>query len=271
MTGRLRFWLALGALWLLPGVAGWTVPAVAQSAAPQRLVRELAVTDERIQSAAALLRSTPRRDAEQALTRARALQAEARDALARSAPPRRVAGLTLRARTLADRSIAMLRGMPDDDRVNGQIERTRGVLDRARGRVRECADGAARDLLREAEDVQRRAEAAAAERRPLAALQLTFAARERAQEAVRRCGGAGTSDARDAARRALETTDDLLERARATPGAGSGRAAPLISRATTLQEQARGAYQAERFPAALRLATDAGALARRAARLGGTP
>jgi len=44
----------------------------------------------------------------------------------------------------------------------------------------------------------------------------------------------------------------------------------MLERAGSLQSQARDAYRSGRYPLALRLTTDAGALARRAARLSDT-
>jgi hypothetical protein len=246
-------------------IGAWMpAPVSAQRSPADRLDNALAVTDSRIEAAAAQLRDTPHPEAQLALERAQALQFQAREVVQRGGPPRRAGNLTMRARSQAERAIAIMRGLPDADRVQGQLERTHAMLESARARVAGCDDRSVRDLLHEADDVQRRAEAAAGEGRPLAALQLTFAARERGQEALRRCRV--QDDPADRAGRALEATDSLIARARAIPdGAGSPR--DMLDRADALQAQARDAYRAGRFPLALRLATDAGALARRAARL----
>src|SRR5262249_31378185 len=151
-------------------------------------------------------------------------------------PPRRAGKLTLRARTEAERAIAIVSGLPDADRVQGQLERTHSMLELARARLAGCDDRSVADLLREADDVQRRAESAAGEGRPLAALQLTFAARERGQEALRRCRV--EDDVVDRAGRALQATDSLLVRAR-TSGPEPPR--EMLERAGSLQSQARDA------------------------------
>jgi len=245
------------------GLAGvGPTPAFAQRDKADRLSQALAATDQRIEMAATQVHAAPHPEAELALARARGLQAQARELAVNGGPPRRAANLTLRARAQAEQAIAIVRGLPDADRVAGQLERTHAMLEQARARLAGCDEGSVRDLLREADDVQRRAESAAGEGRPLAALQLTFAARERGQEALRRCRV--KDDVSERAGRALQSTDTLLARAR---DGGSATPPALLERAGSLQSQAREAYHAGRYPLALRLTTAAAALVRRAARL----
>jgi uncharacterized protein YgfB (UPF0149 family) len=63
-------------------------------------------------------------------------------------------------------------------------------------------------------------------------------------------------------------TDEWIARARgAIHSGGAPRAAELLVRAERLQSQAQAQFGGRNFEAALRLTTNAGALARRAARL----
>lgn len=159
-----------------------------------------------------------------------------------------------------------VQGLPDPDRVLTQLERTREVLDRARGRIGSCDQDRAKALLSVAEEMQGRAETAARESRFLAALQLTHGARDRVMRALRICRI--EEDPETAATRAMQRTDEWITRARsAVQGARAPRAAELLARAEGLQTQARAQFRNRNFVAALRMTTNAGAIARRAARL----
>ncbi len=232
---------------------------------PERVQEALDRTDQRIETAAALVAGVDHPQAETELEAARVLQAQARTEF--SATHLRVAmDLTLRARARADRAVALVKGLPDPDRVLNQLERTRDALDRARDRIQDCDQDRASSLLRVADEMQLRAEAAARESRFLAALQLTLGARDRVMRALRMCRI--DEDVESAATRALQRTDDWITRARAaTQGGGAPQAAELLTRAEGLQTQAQSQFRNRNFEASLRLTTNAGALARRAARL----
>ena len=176
--------------------------------------------------------------------------------------------LTFKARVRADAAIALVKGLPDPDRVLVQLERTRELLDRARDRIEECDNDRARALLRAAFDIQLRAEAAAKEGRYLAALQLTMSARERALRAMRICNA--EDNLREAAERALARTDEVISRARdllADHESEPGRRA--LERAVEIQGEAWVQFRAGRLEAAVRLTQSARAFAHRAIRLAG--
>src|SRR5262245_12113399 len=136
---------------------------------------QLLRTDERIELAQTLLAGSDEAEAQVELDAAVTLQTQARAEFG-AGHPRIALDLTLRARARADRAIAIARG-PSPDRVLAQLERTRELIDRARDRIEECDNDRARALLRVAVEMQTRAEAAAQEKRYLAALQLTLSAR----------------------------------------------------------------------------------------------
>ena len=255
-----RILFTLGTLLLMAGAAQ------AQTLiTPERVTEALERTDQRIETAAALVAGVDHAQAEAELEAARGLQAQARSEF--SATHLRLAmDLTLRARARADRAISLIKGLPDPDRVLTQLERTREALDRARERIQECDQDRARALLQVAGEMQLRAEAAARESRFLAALQLTLGARDRVMRALRMCRM--EEDAESAATRALQRTDEWIARARTViAGGGAPRAAELLTRAEGLQAQAQAQFRNRNFEASLRLTTNAGAIARRAARL----
>jgi hypothetical protein len=259
---RTRHLILLVSLALLPALV---VPASAQVRRRPRLAAALDVTDRRIAEAAGVLAGAGRADAEAELTVARELQAEARRALG-SPRPRIVVDLTLRARDHADRAVAMVHGLPDPDRVVAQLEQTRDGLDRAGEMLRDCPDERAQGLLREAGGMQDLAESAAHEDRYLAALQLTFGARERLSRALRVCRR--EEDLPTSSARALERTDQVVARARATLGAGvTGPAGEALSRAEAMQGEALEHQRAREHDAAMRLTFGARASALRALRL----
>lgn len=231
---------------------------------PERLQEALERTDQRIETAAALVADADNAQAETELGASRGLQSQARTESG-AGHPRIAMDLTLRARSRADRAISLVNGLPDPDRVVAQVERTREALDRARERIQGCNQEPPRELLRIAEQMQVRAEAAARESRFLAALQMTLGARDRVTRALRMCRM--EEDAESAATRAMQRTDQWITRARAAIQGNDARAAELVARAEGLQNQAQSQFQSRNFEAALRITTNAGALARRAARL----
>jgi hypothetical protein len=176
--------------------------------------------------------------------------------------------LTMRARLRADRAVALVRGLPDPDRVLVQLERTRELLDRARDRIEECDIDRARALLRAAFEIQTRAEASARDGRYLAALQLTMSARERALRALRICNL--EDNLREAAERALTRTDELISRARDAVADHENEAArQALGRAVEVQAEAWTQFRADHLEASLRLTQSARTFAHRAIRLAG--
>jgi hypothetical protein len=219
---------------------------------PVRLRDEIERTERRIQHARDLVATAPANAAASAeLERAVTLQGIARTAYADARYS--VAGrATMEARIHADRTIALVQGLPDPGRVQDQMQRTREMLERARDRLARCEQPAAREMLRTALDMQSRAEAAYAETRYLAALQLTSSARERALRAQQMCNAGESLE--EAVEAALQRTDDRLARAREVVGErGSERARRLLENAEGLQARAKVEAQAQRTRAAMRL------------------
>ena len=252
---------------LLLLITSWLQPApsVAQDGGRDLVEAAIATTDRRIEQAQQLLAEHPDERGAAELALAVDLQTRAKSALAAS--ELLLAGrLTRDARLRADRVIAMVRGLPDPDRVELQLERTRQVLERARERLQGCEEPRARALLRVAVEMQTRAEASYRESRYLAALQLTMSARERGEKALRMCQT--EESLQEAASRAIRQTDDLLPRAREIVAAsGSEPAALLLARAESSQASARREYEADRFESALRMTQTARLQAQRAMRL----
>ena len=241
------------------------MPARAQD--PGLIQDELARTDLRIERADELLARHPNAEAQQVLDNAKLIQARAKSAFA-ARQPAIAMRLTLQARALADRAISMVQGLPDPERVTAQLERTREVIERARDRIGECPLERARTLLQVATAMEQRAEDAAHEERYLAALQLTMSARERALRALRMCNVA--DNAREAAERALNRTDEVIAHAQdAVSAHGNDAARQALARAVTIQAEARREFLAERFEPCLRLTQTARTFASRALRLSG--
>ncbi len=241
--------------------------AAAQEPAQDRVQAELDMTDRRIEQANSVVSGTDDDRARLELGAAIDVQARARSAFGGSQYGFSLR-LTLEARGHADRAIAIVRGLPDPDRVRAQIERTREMLDRARERIEECNNDRARAMLASALAMQVRSEEAADAGRYLAALQLTMSARERTLRALRLCNM--QENLRESAERALHRTDDLLTRVQeqvAEHGTDAARAA--LGRAQQLEDQAWSEFRADHFDAALRLTQTARALAYRALRLAG--
>jgi len=229
--------------------------------------RAIEQTDHRIDQAEALVSTSTSDLASDELNRARNIQANAKSEFA-AEHYRVAADLTMRARGHADRAIAIIRGLPDPDRVVVQVERTRELLDRARERIEECDDDRARAMIRAAIDMQQRAEQAVSEGRYLAALQLTMSARERGLRALRMCHM--QDNVRENAERAMRRTDDVIGRAHEVVAeSDSPPAHDALDRSMHHQDRARADFAAGRFEPCLRATHAARALAFRAIRLAG--
>lgn len=240
-------------------------PAGAQVPPAGAVQDAIDLTDRRIELAETLAAGSDNATAQAELGIAHDLQARAKSAFAAGQPV--LAGrLTLEARGHADRVIAIVRGLPDPDRVVTQVERTREILERAREPLEACDHPRVRPLVRVAVEMQARAEAALGESRFLAALQLTMSARERIFRALRLCRIEESMS--ESASRALQRTDDVLDRARAIlEGVADGAARQALGRAEVIQGDARAEFRASRFEASLRLTQSARAMAHRAIRL----
>ncbi|HKQ98092.1 MAG TPA: hypothetical protein VJV75_09480 [Candidatus Polarisedimenticolia bacterium] len=254
--------IALLAMLALVTVGG---PAAAQTR--DDVQAALDRTDELISRAQDVVTGAGNAQADAELAAAIQLQTDARAAFV-SANFRLSLDLTMRARLRADRAIALVRNLPDPDRVLVQLERTRELLDRARERIEECGHDRARAMLRAAFEIQLRAEASAKEGRYLAALQLTMSARERALRAMRLCNV--EENLRESAERALNRTDELITRAKdLVADHGNEQARRALERAVDLQGEAWVQFRAEHYDSALRLTQSARTFAHRAIRLAG--
>ena len=243
------------------------LPADAQDLTADQVRLEFSRTDERIGQAEMIVSGSGNEPGRVEIDAATGLQAQAKTEFA-GRRPRLALALTLRARLRASRAISLVRGLPDPDRIRTQLERTREVIERARDHIEECNNDRARAGLREAFDIQVRAEDAFRNERFLAALQLTSSARDRGLRALRICNI--REDLRESAERALRRTDEIIGWTRARPGErGSGRGRRALARAIELQDRAYGEFRGERFEAALRLTQTARAFAYRVARLSG--
>lgn len=252
-------------LWLLAlGVAalvGAPRDAVAQANLAGRVQESIEVTERRIELAESLVPQADPSRATSEIALARQLQARARSAFA-STQFGLAEKSTLEARNHADRAIAIVRGLPDPDRVQVQVERTAELAERARERLADCTDTRARALLRVALEMQGRAEAGVRESRHLAALQLTMSARERLFKAMRLCNVA--ENLGENAARALSRTDDVIARAGEVSEADeTGPAREQLARAVSLQAEAKSEYRDEHFESALRLTHTARLIAKR--------
>jgi predicted S18 family serine protease len=177
--------------------------------------------------------------------------------------------LTLEARRHADRAIALIRGLPDPDRVQAQLERTDDLLRRSRDRVEECNNDRARILIRTAVEMQMRAQSAYESGRFLAALQLTTGARDRTRRALRLCRI--EENLEESAERALQRTDEVISRAeRAVSGESSDAARQSLARAVALQARAHEDFRRDDFEGSIQLTQSARAAAFQALRLAGS-
>ncbi len=246
---------------LIPGLAG--ADEVGRMHARDALDR----TDRRIELADGFVRESPSPPAQAELSAAHQGQARARSAFTATQYPIAV-NSSLAAREHADRAVAIVRNLPDPDRVQTQVVRTRDVLERARDRVDACDNARARGMLRVALTMQDHAEGAMSESRYLAALQLTMSARERVIKAMRLCNLDESPS--DGAARALQRTDEVLAAALESLDAGSPFVArDQLGRAQSIQAQAQEEARLERYESALRLTQGARSLAQRAIRPGG--
>jgi hypothetical protein len=243
-------------------------PALAQDTPSTDLVQAaLDRTDMRIEQAESLVMGSDNEQAGLQLSAAVDLQARAKSAFG-SAELALAYHLTIEARGHADQAIAIIKNLPDPDRVKAQLERTRELLERAKERIEECNNDRARALLRAAFDIQLRAEEAARNSHYLVALQLTVNAREKAQTALRLCNLA--ENLQEAAERAIMRTDNILTRVQeAIEGCNNEQARASLAHGFELQDKAKSEYSSEHFRAALNLTLAARRAAYRAARLCG--
>ena len=260
--------LVFSALALL-GLASMAPIASAQDPA-ERVQFALDMTDRHIEQAELVLASVDNAPARTELDFAIRLQAQAKTVFGSPAPGYldRTVRLTLEARGHADRAIAIVRGLPDPDRVRVQLERTNEVIERARQSIEECNNERARAMLRIGVEMQSRAEAAFGEGRFLAALQLTMSARERVLNALRLCNA--QENQRDRAEQVLRRTNEVISRAQdVVPERGDEHAREALARAEQLQNRATDEFRLEHFEASIRLSLAARAAAYRAIRLAG--
>ncbi len=245
------------------------LPVLAQGTAAGRVQDAIEITDRRIAIADRLVTDGASIQAESELALAKDVQSRAREMFG-SAQYAMAERTTLEARTHADRAIAIVRGLPDPDRVQVQVERTAELAERARDRLADCKENRARALLRVGLEMQARAETAIGESRYLAALQLTIRARESLFKAMRLCHV--TEDVSETAARAIQRTELVLTRAReALEDHGSPPARQALQQALSLQAEARSEFRAAHYEAALRLTHMARIRAQRALRQGAPP
>ncbi len=259
----------LAALALL-SLAALAPIAIAQDLTRERVQYALDMTDRRIEQAEMALASVENERARAEFDFAIRIQSQAKSVFAAGALGylAQTARLTLEARGHADRAIAIVRGLPDPDRVRVQLERTREVIERARQRIEECGNERARAMLRIGIEMQSRAEAAAAEGRFLAALQLTMSARERVLKALRLCNV--EENLSDRAEQVLRRTQEIIIRAQNVVAEHPDeRAREALSRAEQLRDRAADEFRLEHFEASIRLSLAARAAAYRAMRLAG--
>ena len=261
---RRLFLIALATLVLFPAAGR----AQGMTREQERVRRSMDETDRRIELAESVVSTSDDAQARSELALARDLRGRAKSA-AGSGQYSMGGQLTTQARGHADRAIALARGLPNRERLRGQVDRTREMLDRAGQRIQACGDDRARALLRVALEMQGRAERAEGSGRVLGALQLTMGALERGLLALRRCGM--EESAQQAAERALSRTDEVLARARERleSGVPSGVVPPQVrgalARATALQEDAARQFRDGRWESSLQLTLNARRLARRGA------
>jgi len=259
--------LVLGALALL----GLAAPAAnAQLLTRERVQYALDMTDRRIEQAQMVLAGAPNDRAQAELDLAVSIQARAKSVFASGTVGYldQAARLTLEARGHADRAIAIVRGLPDPDRVRIQLDRTAEVIDRARQSIEECNNERARGLLRIGIEMQTRAQAAFGEGRFLAALQLTMSARERVLNALRMCNA--EENQHDRAEQVLRRTADILLRAQEiVTEHPDEHAREVLSRSQQLEDRALDEFRLEHYEASIRLSLAARAAAYRAIRTAG--
>lgn len=243
----------------------WTGAATAQDMTPARVQYAIDLTERRIEQAEAISGPSAPGPHQSEISLARQLQSRARSLYTSGQYPLAMHA-TLDARGHADRCIAMLRGMPDPERVAVQIERTRDGLERARESLDQCSQPRVIALLGVATEMQKRAELALAESRYLAALQATMSSRERTLKALRLCRISDSLEG--AASHAIQRSEEVLSRAReAVAVSRDPLASQALARAESGQEQASTEFRAGRFEVALRLTQAARVAANRAVHL----
>jgi hypothetical protein len=261
--------LAIGTLALL----GLAAPrASAQTLTPERVQFALDMTDRRIEQAQMVLEGVTNGRAQAELDLAISIQTQAKSVFASAGGDlrllQRTVSLTLEARGHADRAIAIVKGLPDPDRVRVQLERTREVIDRARQTIEECNQERARGLLRIGIEMQERAETAFGDGRLLAALQLTMSARERVLTALRMCNA--QENQRDRGEQVLRRTNEIILRAQDIVAEHADEhAREALSRGQQLEDRATDEFRLEHFEASIRLSLAARTAAYRAIRLAG--
>jgi hypothetical protein len=259
--------LAVAALALL-GLASFAPSARAQLLTPERVQYALDMTDRRIEQAQTVLTGVDNALAQGELNLAVTIQTQARSIFASPSTGylERAMRLTLEARGHADRAIAVVRGLPDPDRVRVQLERTRDVIEGARQTIEECNNDRARSMLHTGIEMQSRAEAAAGDGRFLAALQLTMSARERVLKALQLCNA--DESQQDRAEQAFRRTADVIARAQEIVSQHpDDRAREALSRAGQIEDRATDEFRLQHFEASIRLSLVARAAAYRAIRL----
>jgi len=260
---------------VLAALALLSLAALAPIASAQDLTRErvqyaLDMTDRRIEQAEMALASVDNERARAELNFAISIQARAKSVFAAGALGylAQTARLTMEARGHADRAIAIVRGLPDPDRVRVQLERTREVIEHARQRIEECGNERALAMLHIGIEMQSRAEAAFGEGRFLAALQLTMSARERVLKALRLCNAEENQS--DRAEQVLRRTQEIILRAQDIVAEHPDeRAREALARSEQLRDRAADEFRLEHFEASIRLSLAARAAAYRAMRIAG--
>ncbi|OGF14257.1 MAG: hypothetical protein A2W00_03760 [Candidatus Eisenbacteria bacterium RBG_16_71_46] len=260
----MKFHHRITATLALLGLCAAAPLAQAQMVNRDMVQRELELTDRRIEQAQMVVSGSDNQQAGAELALAVDLQANARGRHA-NLEFAMALKMTVAARTHADRAIAMIRNLPDPERVLAQLERTRDLLERARERIEECDNDRARAMLRVAFDMQERAEDAARNSRYLIALQMTVSARERGLKALRICKM--EDNLKDAAERALRRTDQVIGRAQdVLAEKDNEQARQALGHAIELQARAQSEFGAGHFEASLRLTEAARVAAHRAIR-----
>lgn len=254
---RWSAWCRTAVLSLLVGLSGLAGArsALAQPPPPPpdgpRVIEAIDATQRRIDLAESLAGSTPTTVVAGEIALAKELQLRATSAYA-SGQYFMAGRATMDARGHADRAIAMIKGLPDPERVAIQLERTQDELERAQERLADCPEPRALALLSAAKDMKARADLALDGRRYLAALQLSNGARERLQKALRICQVYEASQVD--AQRALQRTDEVVARVRERVSNGaSPQERQMLASAEALQADAHAEYQRGHYESSLRM------------------
>ena len=257
ITMRWSAWCRAAVLGLLVSLSGLTSVQGAHAQPPPpppdgpRVIEAIDATQRRIDLAESLAGATPTTVVAGEIALSKELQSRATSAYA-SGQYFMAGRATMDARGHADRAIAMIKGLPDPERVAMQLERTQDELERAQERLADCLEPRALALLSAAKDMKSRADLALDGRRYLAALQLSNGARERLQKALRICQ---VSEATQIdAQRALQRTDEVVARVRETVSIeASPQDRQMLASAEALQADAHAEYQRGRYESSLRM------------------